>query len=77
MFSPLFCSLNTNSTSVVFSFWKRTLDIVGKLFTANGINFLRVDGSLPFAARKTVLSEFQTSSEKTVLLMTLGTGAVG
>ncbi|KAF4300775.1 hypothetical protein GTA08_BOTSDO07089 [Botryosphaeria dothidea] len=67
----------SHEKSVIFSFWKRTLDIVGKLFTANGVNFLRVDGSLPFAARKMVLSEFQTSTEKTVLLMTLGTGAVG
>ncbi|KAH7044601.1 DNA repair protein rad5 [Macrophomina phaseolina] len=67
----------TNEKSVVFSFWKRTLDIVGKLFEANSVKFLRVDGSLPFAARKAVLSEFQSSTEKTVLLMTLGTGAVG
>ncbi|KAF2141618.1 uncharacterized protein K452DRAFT_298308 [Aplosporella prunicola CBS 121167] len=63
--------------SVVFSFWKRTLDIVGDLLRDNNIPYFRVDGSLSSSARKSVLSEFQISTDTTVLLMTLGTGAVG
>jgi SWI/SNF-related matrix-associated actin-dependent regulator of chromatin subfamily A3 len=63
--------------SVVFSFWKRSLDIAGALLTAKGIPFLRVDGSLPFSKRKTMLDQFQDQNDITVLLMTLGTGAVG
>lgn len=63
--------------SVIFSFWKRTLDLVGDLFKENNVSFFRVDGSLPFGARKAVLSDFQTSTNTKVLLMTLGTGAVG
>lgn len=66
----LFCS-------IVFSFWKRSLDLVGKLLDKHGIQYLRLDGTLPFSRRKNVLSEFQVSQAGMVLLMTLGTGAVG
>ncbi|CAO2650533.1 Nn.00g018250.m01.CDS01 [Neocucurbitaria sp. VM-36] len=62
---------------VVFSFWKRSLDIAGALLTAKKVPYLRVDGSLLFSKRKTVLSQFETQPEIPVLLMTLGTGAVG
>jgi SWI/SNF-related matrix-associated actin-dependent regulator of chromatin subfamily A3 len=44
---------------------------------AKGIPFLRIDGSLPFGKRKTILDQFQDQSDISVLLMTLGTGAVG
>ncbi|KAF2174679.1 hypothetical protein K469DRAFT_772288 [Zopfia rhizophila CBS 207.26] len=62
--------------SVVFSFWKKSLDIVGALLASRRIPFLRVDGSLQFSKRKTVLDHFQ-KDDIPVLLMTLGTGAVG
>ncbi|KAF2726768.1 hypothetical protein EJ04DRAFT_539274 [Polyplosphaeria fusca] len=63
--------------SVVFSFWKKSLDIAGNLLKAQNIPFLRVDGSLLFSKRKTALTQFQERSDVPVLLMTLGTGAVG
>jgi hypothetical protein len=72
-------SRNCSSTKfrIIFSFWKKSLDLVGELFTANGIQYLRVDGSLSLGRRKTVLSEFQVNPEIRVLVMTLGTGAIG
>jgi len=63
--------------SVVFSFWIKSLDIVGSLLEAKNIPYLRVDGSIPFSKRKTVLGQFQERHDVPVLLMTLGTGAVG
>ncbi|KAI1374362.1 SNF2 family N-terminal domain-containing protein [Hypoxylon crocopeplum] len=62
--------------SVVFSFWIRSLDAVARLLTAHNINFRQIDGSLPDTQRKQMLSEFLDPSVQ-VLLMTLGTGAVG
>ncbi|KAJ2988148.1 hypothetical protein NUW58_g4127 [Xylaria curta] len=63
--------------SIVFSFWKRSLDLVEKLFTERGIIFGRVDGSIHPSKRSEVLKKFQEDSSIRVLLMTIGTGAVG
>jgi SNF2 family DNA or RNA helicase len=42
----------------------------------HGIKYLRIDGSIDYAARLRVLEDFQ-SSGVAVLLMTVQTGAVG
>jgi hypothetical protein len=64
--------------SIVFSVWKRTLDLAQGLFTANGIHYGRVDGSISTTSqRRRILFDFQRNPEMRVLLMTLGTGAVG
>ncbi|KAI1777215.1 SNF2 family N-terminal domain-containing protein [Hypoxylon cercidicola] len=62
--------------SIVFSAWIRSLDAVAGLFTEHDITFRRVDGGLPLAKRKQMLSEFHDPSVR-VLLITLGIGAVG
>ncbi|KAI9147996.1 DNA repair protein RAD5B [Paramyrothecium foliicola] len=63
---------------IVFSAWKRTLDIVEDLFNDHGIEYCRVDGSVSTTnQRKKILLEFQQNPDVKVLLMTLGTGAVG
>ncbi|KAI1458191.1 SNF2 family N-terminal domain-containing protein [Annulohypoxylon moriforme] len=67
---------NLQDKSIVFSSWIKSLDAVAKLLTEHRITFRRVDGSLPVSQRKQMLSEFQDPSVR-VLLMTLGTGAVG
>jgi len=66
-----------NQYSIVFSSWKKSLDLIGDLFEANGVRYCHVDGSLSLGKRKAVLSEFQANQEVGVLVMTLGTGAVG
>lgn len=63
--------------SIVFSFWKRSLDLVEQLFLEQNIVFVRVDGGLSQSQREKALAEFQDSSSIRVLLITLGTGAVG
>ena len=42
-----------------------------------GVADLRVDGSIPVGQRKRVLAQFQVAEQGMMLLMTLGTGAVG
>ena len=63
--------------SVVFSCWKRSLDVVERMLQSRHIPCLRIDGSLAFGHRKRLLEEFKTAGQGMVLLMTLGTGAVG
>lgn len=67
----------TDRISIVFSFWKKSLDLVDAMLDRKGIPHLRVDGSVPFGHRKLVLKLFQESHQGLVLLMTFGVGAVG
>lgn len=61
----------------MFSFWKKSLDIVDYLLRSRGINIVRIDGSVSLRKRTAILGEFQRSPGGIVLLMTLGTGSEG
>jgi SNF2 family DNA or RNA helicase len=50
---------------------------VGKLLREEGIVFDRVDGNVPHPQRRRVLAAFHDDPAIRVLLMTIGTGAVG
>ena len=63
--------------SIIFSMWRRSLDLVGKLFHEEGIVFGRVDGKMDSSQRKKAITEFQDDTSVRVLLMTIGTGAEG
>ncbi|KAK3377269.1 SNF2 family N-terminal domain-containing protein [Lasiosphaeria ovina] len=63
--------------SIIFSFWKRSIDLVGKLFNEEGITFGRVDGDVDPPRRQRILAEFHDNPSVRVLLMTIGTGAMG
>ncbi|KAJ5381133.1 uncharacterized protein N7496_003561 [Penicillium cataractarum] len=62
---------------IVFSFWQSTLDLVGAILQHHGIDCLRIDGSVSNAERQRALRGFDNAPERMVLLMTIGTGAVG
>ncbi|KAK6829653.1 P-loop containing nucleoside triphosphate hydrolase [Apiospora arundinis] len=68
---------NATHKSIIFSSWKKTLRLVSRLFTSYGIRHKTIDGSLPSGERIKVLKDFRSFSGTNVLLMTLGTGAVG
>ncbi|KAI1205005.1 SNF2 family N-terminal domain-containing protein [Annulohypoxylon truncatum] len=68
---------NSAHKSIVFSCWKKTLCLVEKLLHSHGIRCVMIDGSLPLAQRVKVLKDFRSLSGANILLMTLGTGAVG
>ncbi|KAI0100544.1 hypothetical protein GGR51DRAFT_351483 [Nemania sp. FL0031] len=63
--------------SIVFSFWRRSLDLVEKALRERGVIFGRVDGSIHPSQRREVLVAFQENLSIQVILMTIGTGAVG
>jgi SWI/SNF-related matrix-associated actin-dependent regulator of chromatin subfamily A3 len=64
-------------TSIVFSSWKKTLTLVGELLQSNGMRYDLIDGSLSLTDRIKVLKDFRSPMGANILLMTLGTGAVG
>ncbi|CAI7590746.1 unnamed protein product [Penicillium crustosum] len=70
-------SQNPAQKCVVFSSWKKTLYIVAKLLSSNGIKYSMIEGSFPLSRRLQELQRYQDHKETNVLLLTLGTGAVG
>jgi SWI/SNF-related matrix-associated actin-dependent regulator of chromatin subfamily A3 len=63
--------------SIIFSAWKKTLYIISTLLSKQSLPFVQLDGSLSLSDRREVLSRFEQDTQTNVLLMTLGTGAVG
>jgi SWI/SNF-related matrix-associated actin-dependent regulator of chromatin subfamily A3 len=63
--------------SIVFSVWKKTLDVAAQLCSDAGVCHVRIDGTVPQALRQQALEDFTTKPEVSTLLMTLGTGALG
>ncbi|KAG6366144.1 hypothetical protein INS49_000320 [Diaporthe citri] len=63
--------------SLIFSFWKKTLDSVSDAFNKESIRYARVDGSLSQSQRKKALQTFRNDEDTRVLLVTFGTGSTG
>jgi DNA repair protein RAD5 len=63
--------------SIVFSYCPATLDILEVLLSRAGIYPLRIDGTVSQQERLRILERFRESPDYPVLLMTVGTGAVG
>lgn len=68
---------NPHGASIVFSYWKKTLDLVGKMLLARNIRSYFIHGSVAHSERRRVLADFRSQNGHGILLMTLGTGAVG
>jgi SNF2 family DNA or RNA helicase len=54
-----------------------SLNLVDAMLQRHNIAYLRIDGSVSNAERQRALHSFDNASERMVLLMTIGTGAVG
>ncbi|KAI1477417.1 SNF2 family N-terminal domain-containing protein [Daldinia eschscholtzii] len=63
--------------SIVFSYWTSTLDILQQLFDQERIQCRRVDGKVSLVERSMRLRDFRENPQINVLLMSIGTGAVG
>lgn len=61
----------------MFSAWSKTLGLVSDLLRSHGIANRFIHGSISLNDRLKVLEDFRSPSGPNVLLMTLGTGAVG
>ncbi|KAI9665476.1 MAG: hypothetical protein M1831_001618 [Alyxoria varia] len=63
--------------ALIFSCWKTTLQLVAQILLSKGITAAFIHGEVPLQNRKSILSSFRDFDRGNVLLMTLGTGAVG
>ncbi|KAI1499348.1 SNF2 family N-terminal domain-containing protein [Biscogniauxia marginata] len=63
--------------SIVFSFWKATLDVAYMALTEKAIKCAQVDGSVKVKTRNEILQEFLVGDNIQVLLLSLSCGAVG
>ncbi|VBB81747.1 Putative protein of unknown function [Podospora comata] len=70
-------SMHLSQKSIIFSSWKKTLNLISELLTSHRIPFYCIHGSLSLGERIRILKDFRSSSGANILLMTLGTGAVG
>ncbi|KAK8069385.1 hypothetical protein PG994_006001 [Apiospora phragmitis] len=62
---------------LIFSFWKKTLDMIGQALENRGLSYLRVDGNMSAKKRNEALHQFQRNSSCRILMMTFSTGGVG
>ncbi|CAI6332927.1 unnamed protein product [Periconia digitata] len=69
--------LPRQTKSVVFSFWKATLDIIQDGLEEAGIRFLRIDGSVSGPNRAAIRKTFHTSTQYQVILLTISCSSVG
>ncbi|KAJ4848061.1 hypothetical protein Tsubulata_015846 [Turnera subulata] len=68
---------DSGEKSIVFTQWTSFLDLLEIPLKRKGIEFLRYDGQLAQKQREKILKEFNKTSEKMVLLMSLKAGGVG
>ena len=64
-------------SSLVFSYWTSTLDLLGDLLQRRNICFLRIDGRVTYKDRLRILDHFSKNLDIAVLLMSIETGSVG
>ncbi|KAK4464980.1 SNF2 family N-terminal domain-containing protein [Cladorrhinum samala] len=70
-------SIDPDIKSIVFSFWKSTLDLVKLALSDHGIECLQIDGTVSNKTRPQVLDKFRHDPNCRVLLLSLSCGAVG
>lgn len=64
-------------SSIIFSCWTHTLDLISFHLNRANIMHHRIDGECPTSKREAILREFAHKPHLRVLIMTTGTGAVG
>ncbi|PVH75486.1 hypothetical protein DL98DRAFT_644012, partial [Cadophora sp. DSE1049] len=69
--------LVADGNSIVFSSWKKTLDLAGQLLKSYNMRHDFIHGGLNLSRRLKILGDFKSPTGPNILLMTLGTGAVG
>jgi SNF2 family DNA or RNA helicase len=63
--------------SVVFSFWRSSLDVVQQALETETIQCVRIDGRVSESDRQHALLQFRNDSHTKVMLLTISCGAVG
>jgi SNF2 family DNA or RNA helicase len=63
--------------SLVFSLWTTTLDLLGSALSRRSMQFVRIDGGMTLEQRRDAIMRFERQPDIRIMLLTLGTGAVG
>ena len=74
---PRLSSLKLIYSSVVFSFWTLTLDLVSFLLSRASIAYTRLDGQLSADKRVEAIRQFQNECSIQVILVSISCGGVG
>lgn len=69
--------LSDYAHSIIFSYWRQSLQQLSTILEKANIRFVVLQGALNLSQRRSVLDQFKNDADIPVLLMTLGTGAVG
>ena len=64
-------------SSLVFTSWRLTLDVLASMLDTRGIGYVKIDGRVDAAERHLDLDRFEQESAIKVLLMSLEIGSVG
>lgn len=64
-------------SSIVFSSWRLTLNVIERALSQTGIRCLRFDGKVPQSERQDVINRFKEDPSVRVLLLTLACGNFG
>ncbi|OJD35140.1 snf2 family helicase atpase [Diplodia corticola] len=67
----------TGDRALFFSQFRMVLDVMGDVLTAEGIPFLRFDGSTDTATRQDIIDQFYEDKEIPIFLVSTGSGGTG
>jgi non-specific serine/threonine protein kinase len=63
--------------ALVFSQFTKCLDLIGRTLDAQGLDYVRLDGTVPTAKRKDLVNAFQSDDGPPVFLISLKSGGTG
>jgi SNF2 family DNA or RNA helicase len=64
-------------SSVLFSYWISTLDLIQQMLNENEISHTRIDGKTSLVKRSGAMRLFQTSDSVRVILVSITCGGAG
>jgi len=67
----------TDSSSVIFSYWTYTLDLIESAFISNSISYTRIDGQLSPNKRNEAIRRFQEDPNIQTILVSITCGGAG
>ncbi|RYP79053.1 hypothetical protein DL771_000031 [Monosporascus sp. 5C6A] len=70
-------TISNCGASIVFSYWRSTLDLLARLFKQAGIEYVQIDGRTSYSERSKRLKAFREDTRLSAILMSVETGAVG
>lgn len=70
-------TVDKQTFSLVFSLWTTTFDLLQPALSARGMQCVRIEGAMSLEQRRVAIEKFEGDPNVRIMLLTLGTGAVG